>query len=178
MKHLKESSRNFAFNAFEVTFVYKQRTHCRPLLLDFPTDAGARFVDDQWMLGDGLMVAPATSDRVTGKADQLWRLAHFPGGPCCSVSIRFVFVSFGRVLGNLLPESLEKTLEKCRWIGPVTAAVHCTIGSGRGVYDGVVCCAFYGFPGVLLGCQLRGCRSVLPLASFYYPWFPTITTLF
>ena len=51
----------------------------RPLLLQFPADKPARSVSDQWLLGDGLMVAPAGIGSTTGKADTMSRDVYFPG---------------------------------------------------------------------------------------------------
>jgi alpha-D-xyloside xylohydrolase len=45
----------------------------RALAMDWPDDEGARAVDDQWMIGDDLMAAPAV-------APQLEREVHFPPG--------------------------------------------------------------------------------------------------
>ena len=51
----------------------------RPLILHYPAETASRDLDDQWLLGPNLLVAPAKMNETTGKADLLEREIHFPG---------------------------------------------------------------------------------------------------
>ena len=46
----------------------------RPLALEFPKDAGCRGIDDQYLLGPELLVAPVTAQHATNRS------VYFPAG--------------------------------------------------------------------------------------------------
>jgi len=57
----------------------------RPLVLEYPADARAREVDDEFMLGDDLLVAPvltsSTSESSTFPTDSGWTVTPTSGTP-------------------------------------------------------------------------------------------------